>query len=220
MSVYHLNEIHRDFRWITGTVAGAWYEEEGKIGIFPSPSSAVELTAEYVQQVTLATDTSTAGIPAWMKYSVIPYVCWKAYAALGPMHDPAKAQRYKARFQWWINRYRSVQNRWFAVRPLSLKVDTGLIEKLRSVKESLISSGELTMPGIVSLAPSTETPSGDINGTNTVFTLSTAPSALLLIINNASMIPNVHYTLSGGTITMAADYVPKTGWDMVAYYWT
>jgi hypothetical protein len=49
-----------------------------------------------------------------------------------------------------------------------------------------------------------EVPTGTINGTNTTFTLSAAPSpasSLLLFLNGVEQLPGTDYTLSGSTIT-------------------
>ena len=219
LTVYRLNELDRSFRWISGPTPGAWYVEEGKIGIFPTPSGTATLIAEYITEPVLTGSTDAMTVPAWTKYSVIPYVCYRAYSALGPNFDHNKALKYKNRFEWWMSKFRAVSNKWFAVRPLSLKVDTGLAQRLRTYDREIKGSGSITMPGILSNAPTVETPTGDINGVNDTFTLASAPEAILLIVNNATLVSGTHYTLSGSTITMNADYIPQTGWDITAYYW-
>lgn len=219
LSVYRLNEIDRSFRWIAGNTPGCWYEEEGKIGIFPSPLTTAVVTVEYVSTPEMSTSTSSMVIPAYMKYSVVPYVCSRAYGALGPNFDHNKVLRYKARFKWWVDRFRSVRSRWFASRPMSLKVDTGLANQLRNTLERNTGGEVITMPGILSRGPIVEVPTGTINGVNDTFTLTEAPDEILLIVNNAALVAGTHYTLSGLTITMNADYIPETGWEMTAYYW-
>lgn len=64
-----------------------------------------------------------------------------------------------------------------------------------------------------------ETPSGLINGTNTVFNLAHNPSpdaSLQLFLNGALQELGVDYTLSGATITFAD--APLTGSPLLAYY--
>lgn len=65
-----------------------------------------------------------------------------------------------------------------------------------------------------------ETPSGSVNGTNTVFTLTGTPSGLVLSKNGVVMKPGSgnDYTLSGTTITMAT--APATGSVLLATYGT
>jgi len=64
-----------------------------------------------------------------------------------------------------------------------------------------------------------EIPTGTMNGTNTVFTLSSAPdpaSSLLLFLNGIEQLPGTDYTLSGATITYTV--APSaTDWHMAWY---
>jgi hypothetical protein len=66
-----------------------------------------------------------------------------------------------------------------------------------------------------------EAPAGTLNGTNTVFTLSTAPNpanSLILFLNGIEQKTGTDYTLSGGTITYAVAPI-ATDWQY-AYYST
>ncbi len=69
-----------------------------------------------------------------------------------------------------------------------------------------------------------QTPQGTINGTNTTFTLSSAPLPLLslkLYKNGDLLQQNTDYTLNGTTITFAnATVTPQPGDSLVAYYRT
>jgi hypothetical protein len=67
------------------------------------------------------------------------------------------------------------------------------------------------------LITAAETPSGTINGSNHVFTLSNAPTLLLLDLNGLLMTQGVDYTLSGNTITFTAS-LPYTGDRLFANY--
>jgi len=64
----------------------------------------------------------------------------------------------------------------------------------------------------------TEVPSGSMNGTNVLFTLTTTPVAesLSLFLNGISQIPSVNYTISGPFITYAI--APKSTDQMLALY--
>lgn len=58
-----------------------------------------------------------------------------------------------------------------------------------------------------------QVPSGAINGTNTVFTLSHAPVQLFFYWNGNFQTPGLDYNLSGVTITMARAPQPASGSD-------
>jgi hypothetical protein len=65
------------------------------------------------------------------------------------------------------------------------------------------------------------TPTGAINGVNTVFTLSQSPSpgaSLTVFLNGLRMSAGVDYTLSGTTITFASASVPQTGDILLCSY--
>ena len=64
-----------------------------------------------------------------------------------------------------------------------------------------------------------ETPSGPVNGSNTVYTLTSTPSdpeALILTVNGLLQYQPGDYSVSGTTITMT--YAPATGSTLFAQY--
>lgn len=63
-----------------------------------------------------------------------------------------------------------------------------------------------------------QTPSGVINGTNTVFTLTVSPTLLFLQYNGATLIPGVGYTTStpGGVFTITLAVAPQVGDSLYA----
>jgi hypothetical protein len=66
-----------------------------------------------------------------------------------------------------------------------------------------------------------QTPTGAINGVNTAFTLTQAPSpsaSLTVFLNGLLMSAGVDYTLSGSTITFATASVPHTGDILLCSY--
>lgn len=66
-----------------------------------------------------------------------------------------------------------------------------------------------------------ETPSGTVNGSNTVFTLANAPSpaaSLVLVLNTAVQTAGSDYSLSGASITFINGVVPQTGATLRAWY--
>lgn len=65
-----------------------------------------------------------------------------------------------------------------------------------------------------------EVPSGTINGSNTVFTLSQSPlnhQSLLVMLDNLVLTQSVDYSISGTTITMLTN-APAVGQSLNAYY--
>ncbi len=67
----------------------------------------------------------------------------------------------------------------------------------------------------------TVVPTGTVNGGNTVFTLSPAPSppeSLKLTRNGLVQKPGTDFTLSGGTITFTTNATPQTGDTLLAWY--
>jgi len=66
-----------------------------------------------------------------------------------------------------------------------------------------------------------ETPSGSVNGANTTFTLSQAPSpntSLLLARNGVLMTLNADFTLNGQTVTFLTGSIPQPGDVLTAWY--
>ena len=68
------------------------------------------------------------------------------------------------------------------------------------------------------MTPVSEVPTGAINGTNAVFTLSSTPilGTLVLQLNGQVLENGIGYTLVGGTVTLA--YAPLTGGFLFANY--
>lgn len=65
-----------------------------------------------------------------------------------------------------------------------------------------------------------ETPSGSVNGSNTSFTLSSAPSEssmVMIFVDGIYQRPTTDYTISGTTITMTI--APATAQDIRVCYW-
>jgi len=66
-----------------------------------------------------------------------------------------------------------------------------------------------------------ETPSGAINGVNTVFTLSQTPSpssSVEVYRNGLRLTPGVDYTLSGSVVTFVTAFVPQTSDTLLCSY--
>jgi len=62
-----------------------------------------------------------------------------------------------------------------------------------------------------------EIPSGTIGGGNDTFTLSKAPTVLLLFVGALKYVEGTHYTLNGATITFKPAYIPQAGATIEAF---
>jgi hypothetical protein len=60
-------------------------------------------------------------------------------------------------------------------------------------------------------APTEETPSGTINSSNLVFTISRAGTLVFIVRNGMVLTPSVDYNQSGTTITFTGGNAPLTG---------
>jgi hypothetical protein len=83
------------------------------------------------------------------------------------------------------------------------------------------SSGPCGGGGVLPQFSDGETPTGLVNGANTIFTLALAPSpssSLTLYLNGLRQDQGVDYTISGSTITFATVSVPMTGDILLANY--
>jgi hypothetical protein len=64
-----------------------------------------------------------------------------------------------------------------------------------------------------------EVPVGAINGINDTFTLAHTPvSGVELKLDGVDLVPVVHYTLSGNTVTFVSTFIPQTGENLTASY--
>lgn len=109
--------------------------------------------------------------------------------------------------------------------PLPMTQVSGLSAALASINTSIntISQTLKNLPTATSNAAfvDAETPSGSVNGTNTVFTLAQAPApatSLQLYLNGLEQTAGIDFTLSNNTVTFAGNAVPQTGDEMEAYY--
>lgn len=75
------------------------YQQDAQsISLWPPPNGTGTVYLEYPVMGTMATSTSTMIAPAWTRYSVVPYVLYRAYARYAGTQDLGKASR--RRKQW------------------------------------------------------------------------------------------------------------------------
>lgn len=80
--------------------------------------------------------------------------------------------------------------------------------------------GSDTIPvSLIGIVPKFEVPTGTVNGSNTVFTLSTTPVAnasVIMVLDGVTQTNGTDYTVSGTTVTFTT--APTTGTEVVAIY--
>ncbi len=86
-------------------------------------------------------------------------------------------------------------------------------------RNGAVKEADITGPGGTSSMPTLEIPSGTIDGVNDTFTLTVAPTLLMLFVNGVKVREGAgnDYTLSGNTITFTAGAIPKTGDSLEAF---
>lgn len=93
-----------------------YQQDSNTVSLYPVPATAGTLVLEYPKilnamgSATTGTDTGTMELPPWMRYSSIPYVCWRAYGRFGPNQDGQRSKRWRAGFQ----RRMKVYKHWLA----------------------------------------------------------------------------------------------------------
>lgn len=99
----------------TNTLPVVVYQENiDTISFWPFLTSGTwTFVLEYPIAPVFAADTSTHEVPAWTRYSSIPYIVWKCYERNGAIHNAEKATRYRAIFDEHSLRIgRTMRNFW------------------------------------------------------------------------------------------------------------
>ncbi len=121
-SIQDIDTLQRDWRSVLpapGVPPDIAYQLDAfTFGVFPPPVCTMTYQFEYPDLLTMTHTTTVVGttttvvdgtmaIPAWTRYSVVPYVRWRAFSRFGPNQDVKKAMRAKAaweRQKKWIRR--------------------------------------------------------------------------------------------------------------------
>lgn len=80
-----------------------------EIDLYPPPAGQCMVILEYPVLVSLSTSTSTLQLPYWLKFSCIPYVCYRALSRFGPNQNIPKAIRRKRQ---WEKQYNKIKQNW------------------------------------------------------------------------------------------------------------
>lgn len=176
----------------------------------PPPSTGGHLYLEYPRVSVFSTDTSTLPVPAWTRYSATPFVQWRAYLADGPLNDRNKALTYKAQFMRSLARLKTMKAHFApAAAPILRPGGTYAADILLARRRS----PEGSVPPVIFHYHQEEVPTGTVNGTNTSFTLTYAPSpaaSLELEVDGLTYFQGTHYTLSSNTVVYVTAFTPQT----------
>lgn len=199
-----------------------YQENLDTITVWPNVSGTVTSTIalEYPKEPSFAGDATPMILPGFTKYSAKNYVGFRSYLRRGPNYDTRKASMYRDSFYEDLERYGIIKRRYLPRHFYTLKPGGSYEKRLSDPVQELIPSP--TDPGNIfaMIRFNDEAPSGTVNGTNTSFTLTYAPSpvdSLELNLDGIEMIQGTHYTLSGSAITFTAG-APLTGQTLFAHY--
>ena len=116
-SLIDLDTLQRDWRSILpaqGVPPNIVYQNDAfSVSIFPPPYGTTTLYFEYPALLTFVADTSTMQIPAWARYSCIPYCSYRAYARFGVNQDLNKAQRRRRMWERQLNIIKRIYDGYF-----------------------------------------------------------------------------------------------------------
>ena len=219
---HELLEIHPEWRLSTGAENPiiVYQESLDTITVWPPPTGTGTYVLEYPRELTFnSTDTSTMALPGFTKYSAKDYVAFRALSRRGPNNDNFKAAQYKQSFYGAMESYGIIKRRFMPRNFMHLRPGTDYQRRLADPIRSFIPNMAFPSDVAVTLFQD-EVPSGTINGTNTVFTLTQTPSPALsleLNLDGVELVKDTHYTLLGGTITLTAG-APLTGQNLFAHY--
>ena len=220
LTTEELSIINREWRNTTsgGTPAIVYREVEGEIGLWPPPDGTGTLELEYPVKMSFATDTDTSELPPWTRYSCVDYCAYRAFARNGPNMDMNRALLYKKAFREDVWKYTKVKRRFFPRNYTGFVAGDAFEKRLVSPTYGGIDVAIVTPTKILFYD---EVPSGTIDGSNRVFTLTHEPSpadSLKLFLDGVLMEQGTHYTLSGSTITFVTAYMPASGQTLFATY--
>ena len=183
-----------------------------RFAVWPNPpSTGGYLYLEYPRVSSFASDTSTLPLPAWVRYSANPYVQWRAYLADGPLNDRNKSLTYKAMFMRSLAKLKSIKAHYAPAAPPILRPAGGYAADVLLARRR---APEVAVPPVIFHYHTEEVPTGTVNGTNAVFTLSYSPNpagSLELEVDGLTYVQGTHYSLTSNTFTYSSSYIPQTG---------
>lgn len=170
--------------------------------LWPPLTTTGTLVFEYPRKLSFDGDDSYVSLPVWTQWSLKPFVCSKAYLRPGPNGDLSKALKYRAKFD---TSHSKIKHLWSNFMP----------ERFRKFKPASAYEFDILRPPPAMFTGQNSTPTpdrfvdiipnGDVNGVNTVFTLTLVPTSIQVYKNGQLMEPNgVDYTQSSTTVTFVS----------------
>ena len=94
-----LDAISREWRNDdSATPLVSYQNDAASVAFWPPPSTSGTYIFEYPKLLTLSSSTDSMSIPAWTKYTCVPYVVSRALARFGPNQNLPRATRYRRRY--------------------------------------------------------------------------------------------------------------------------
>ena len=191
--------------------------------LWPAVSTTGTMSWEYPLTLSFAVDTSTMELPAWTRYSAVPYVAYRCYVRPGHNNNLRKALRYKRLFESSLTEIGSLRNQYFPSRYPVLRPGGQYEYDVLLARRGAYgtATGGTAVPAITFYNHYDEIPIGTVNGTNSVFTLTFNPDpdiSLKFWVDGVLYKQTTNYTLSGTTVTVGAAFVPITGQTVFATY--
>lgn len=223
-SVLEMDSLNLDWRDANlGTPGVVIPLDADRFMLWPHPDELGTLYMEYPLLLTFAADTSTMDLPAWSRYSAIPYVAYRCYVRPGHNNNLRKALRYKRMFESSLAEIGSLRNQYFpsrypVLRPASQYEYDVLLARRGAYGTS---TGGAGVPVISFTNHYDEVPAGTVNGTNSLFTLTFNPDpdvSLKFWVDGVLYTQTTNYTLSGTTVTVLSSYIPIAGQTVFATY--
>jgi hypothetical protein len=223
-SEFEMDQLGWDWRATTEHGPGVAVKiDEDTFRLWPPTNTSGLLYMEYPILTTFSTTTSTMQLPAWTKYVLPEYVCYRAYMRDGANNNLNRALRRKASFQRGLDSIKNTWKTYFPQKYTSLTPGTVyeadiLMARRRSQEDGV---AIINIPEIVVAQHAEEIPSGTVNGTNATFTIVNTPSpttSLKLWVDGVLMTRTTHYTLSSTTITFVSSFKPITGQNIFTAY--
>lgn len=113
-----LDTIQRNWR---GTAAAAginpvivYQQDANSVSFWPPPAGTGTVYFEYPVLTTLSTGSDLMTIPAWTRYTAIPYILYRSFGRFGPNQDLGKASRYR---KLWDQQYQGIRKFYDAYFP-------------------------------------------------------------------------------------------------------
>lgn len=122
-----LDTLQRDWRAMTNTEGVlpciSYQVDANSVAFFPPPNGTSTYTYvfEYPVLCTLTNGTSTMQLPAWTKYTALPYCLYRAYARFGATQNANKAQRRRRQWERLLAGIRSTYDAYMPDKGESLR---------------------------------------------------------------------------------------------------